>query len=355
MRLGLKLATLVAAITAFGAYASAARVNVGDPAPPLTVGKWVKGQPVTEFEKGKVYVVEFWATWCGPCKRAIPHLTELAKSNPDVTFIGANVLEENDSAVEPFVKEIGDKMDYRVATDDKSTIEDGAMLDGWMKAAGQNGIPATFIINKEGKIAWIGLPTQMDPVLASVVAGTYDLAEATRVAAEAMAKMEAIEAVKAAVRDQMKAPLSKKDFDAALAVIDGAVAANPDARSALLHMKFSIAMRGEKYPLAYQVADELAETNKEDPDELNQLAWFIADNKSVKTRDLDRALRYAQWAVEASDAKSGEILDTLARVQFDKGDVDQAIETQKKAVDLSQAGSKEELQKTLEKYLAARK
>lgn len=36
----------------------------GDPAPALKIDKWVKGQPVEAFEKGKVYVVEFWATWC---------------------------------------------------------------------------------------------------------------------------------------------------------------------------------------------------------------------------------------------------------------------------------------------------
>src|SRR5207247_336463 len=52
-------------------------LKVGDAAPELKVEKWVKGDPISSFEKGRVYVVEFWATWCGPCIKNIPHLTEL--------------------------------------------------------------------------------------------------------------------------------------------------------------------------------------------------------------------------------------------------------------------------------------
>ena len=54
-------------------------LKVGDKAPPLGKGQWVKGEPVKEFESGKVYVIENWATWCGPCIAAIPHVTEIQK------------------------------------------------------------------------------------------------------------------------------------------------------------------------------------------------------------------------------------------------------------------------------------
>src|SRR5688572_31224106 len=97
--------------------APAAALGVGDPAPKLAQGKYVQGEPVTEFEKGKVYVIEMWATWCGPCIAAIPHVTELQKKYADqgVIVIGQNVWENDESKVEPFIQKMGEKMTYRVA------------------------------------------------------------------------------------------------------------------------------------------------------------------------------------------------------------------------------------------------
>src|SRR5205814_791464 len=97
----------------------AGEIGVGDPAPKLEVKEFIKGDKVTGLDKGKVYVVEFWATWCVPCRASIPHLTELQKKHKEVTFIGVSVFEnKGPEAVKDFVKDMGDKMDYRVALDE---------------------------------------------------------------------------------------------------------------------------------------------------------------------------------------------------------------------------------------------
>lgn len=163
------------------AYASAAKppLTIGDPAPELKPAKWLKGTPTKSFEKGKVYVVEFWATWCTPCKENIPHLTELAHKLKDkVSINGISIWESNDptssaylAKVEKFVKAEGPKMDYNVAVDGPAST----IGNGWMKAAGEGGIPCSFIIGRDGKIAWIGHPANMEATLNQVLAGTFNV------------------------------------------------------------------------------------------------------------------------------------------------------------------------------------
>lgn len=137
-------------------------LTVGSAAPALTVTKWVKGDEVKSFESGKVYVVEFWATWCPPCRESIPHLTDLQKSHKaDLTVIGVASSERKPKTgddnrqdkLESFVTAQGDKMAYTVAYDAK-----GKTGVDWMNPAGRTTIPTAFVVGADGKIAWIGNP-----------------------------------------------------------------------------------------------------------------------------------------------------------------------------------------------------
>ncbi len=141
-------------------------LKAGMPAPAINPDKWVKGAPVSSYAPGHVYVVEFWATWCPPCRKSIPHLTELQKKfKDDVTIIGVDGFERSDpkgkdtrlSTVEKFVKDMGDKMDYSVAFE-----TDGEMSKSWMEAARQDGIPYAFIVGGDGKLTWTGYPMDGD-------------------------------------------------------------------------------------------------------------------------------------------------------------------------------------------------
>lgn len=157
--------------------ASAVTLKVGDPAPAFVPGTWLKGAPLASLAKGRIYVLEFWGTTCGACIVAIPHVTELAKKYADkVTFIGVNVLErgkspaEIDKKVAAFVKAKGDTMDYLVCRD----TADGRMAKTWLAAAGDRGIPATFIVDASGRLIWKGHPVDMEPVIERLVAGRFD-------------------------------------------------------------------------------------------------------------------------------------------------------------------------------------
>ena len=86
---------------------------------------------------------------------------------------------------------------------------------------------------------------------------------------------------------------------------------------------------------------------------LNQLAWFIADEAGIKTRDLKLASKAAKRANELTEGKDAAILDTVARVYYEVGALASAIKWQKKAVKHAQETRfEEEIKKTLEKYEA---
>ncbi|HQR41139.1 MAG TPA: TlpA disulfide reductase family protein [Gemmatales bacterium] len=152
---------------------SAAKLKVGDPAPPLKVTKWLAGKEVNGFEQGKVYIVEFWATWCGPCIVMMPHLGDMQEElrSKGVTIIGFTANDPNNTLekVIKFVDKRGDKLGYSIAY-----AEDRETYDAFMKAAGQGGIPCSYVIGKDGKIAYIGHPLFLDEVMPKVLDGTWD-------------------------------------------------------------------------------------------------------------------------------------------------------------------------------------
>jgi thiol-disulfide isomerase/thioredoxin len=171
--------TLLAAALLLGLAAGPAvagdatkKLGVGDPAPALKATKWLQGQEVSKFESGKVYVVEFWATWCGPCIVVMPHVADLQAEYKDkgVTFIGFSAVDKTntEARVAAFVKKRGAKLNYTFAFADNRTT-----YDAWMRAAGRGGIPCAFVVDKAGKIAYIGHPMFLDVVLPKVVAGTW--------------------------------------------------------------------------------------------------------------------------------------------------------------------------------------
>ncbi len=127
-----------------------------DAAPADWVGKELPSLGVdylgkTPDIKGKPMVVEFWATWCPPCRASIPHLNEVNKEFKDKGLVIIGISDEDKAKVEDFRK--GVPMDYNVALD-----KEGKLAEKF----GITGIPHAFVVGKDGKIAWEGHPMTLD-------------------------------------------------------------------------------------------------------------------------------------------------------------------------------------------------
>jgi len=112
----------------------------------------INGNEVTLSDfKGKVVVLNFWATWCPPCRKEIPVFIELYKKYKDegLVIIGISLDREGKRVLIPFVKKFG--INYPVLIGTKKVVD---------AYGGIRGIPTTFIIDKKGKIRkkHIGLP-----------------------------------------------------------------------------------------------------------------------------------------------------------------------------------------------------
>jgi cytochrome c biogenesis protein CcmG/thiol:disulfide interchange protein DsbE len=108
-----------------------------------------------EDYKGKVVLLDFFATWCGPCKIEIPWFMEMERKNKDKGFsvLGVSMDDEGWEVVKPFLADLG--VNYRVVIGNDAT----AQVYG-----GVDALPTTFLIDRNGKIAavHVGLASKKD-------------------------------------------------------------------------------------------------------------------------------------------------------------------------------------------------
>lgn len=288
--------------------APAVTLKVGDQAPAFVHGAWLKGKPVPSLAKGQTYVLEFWATWCGPCKQAIPHVTALAKQYAGkITFIGVNVMQEGkdpkeiDKQVAAFVKGQGERMGYRVCRD----TNDNGMKKTWLDAAGVQGIPATFIVDGTGRIVWQGHPMSMEPVLEQLVAGTFDPVAAQ---VEAKAQREALGVVGKA--------LEAKEWQKALDLLS---ACKPKGKTDVMTVEWF------RFQALLHVDDKAAVATyekalKADPEWTLALAGSVIQTEGLSKDWYRRVIPTLEEAVKKEPAAAG----MLASAQFLAGDFENA-------------------------------
>lgn len=356
------------AITLVGCLCTTAALadQIGDKAKALTISQWVKGKKDVNVTDGKsVYVVEFWATWCGPCRSSIPHLTEMQKKYPDVVFVGVSA--EGAKEVEPFVKEMGDKMDYTVALDkERATNKD------YMSAYGQNGIPCAFIINKESQVAWVGHPMDMEEPLEQIIADKYDMEAAIaadkvrakvseygklamkkdpKAAETSAALLKEIGKNKDLLGDMLNSSYRAQDFETFDKVLDQL--ATVDEESATMAKRIKEQVKGQRILAQYQKAAASTDADAKTKAETELFA-------SLK----DDADGMCSAAIQLSDGKNDEIVEKLLKAA-EALDADKAKKTRNyidndKAMDaymtlVKEKGSAEEKKAAADKVIALNK
>ena len=315
----MRLLTTIAALLALAASAFA--LDVGAPAPSLKNVTWVKGQGVTT--SGKITVVEFWATWCGPCIKTIPHLTELQKKYGDKIQI-AGLSNEDKPTVLPFVEKMGEKMDYHVGLIDEATH--GAYMQG------VDGIPHAFLVDANGTVMWQGHPATMDGTLAKMVNGTFD-PTTNKTIAKAEKELEQML--------QGREP----NIDGALAKIDEILALETYNQQAI-SLRLAIAKYKKDAKMIRSTFAKLPLSGMP-ADVANSLAWARITEEDLSLQQLDLAIPLIKHAI-AMEPNSSAYLDTQARLFYSLGLVDRAIATQELAVKAT--GNSEDTAATLAFY-----
>jgi thiol-disulfide isomerase/thioredoxin len=140
------VAGLLIGLPVMPSQAQLVAAKLGAPLPTLDLNFLGKQPQLT----GKPLLVEFWATWCPPCRKSIPHLNEIYSKYKTRGLEIVGITDEDEATVKKFQKQI--PMDYNVAINTPQSI---------YEQFGIKAIPTAFLVDKDGKIVWTGHPMEL--------------------------------------------------------------------------------------------------------------------------------------------------------------------------------------------------
>ena len=154
--IALSLTTLLCLGCSLGGSMSSGKFKVGEKVPSIQNINYLQGpeSTLTDPDNQTIHLIEFWATWCPPCRDSAPHLSAIQKQYPDLRVIG--ISDEDENTVKPFLAKGDANMSYTIALDPNGQL---------MTAYGITGIPAAFLVDAKGNLLWSGHP--MDGALTS--------------------------------------------------------------------------------------------------------------------------------------------------------------------------------------------
>ena len=128
-------------LLAFTAALHASKPSIGKPAPDFSLARLDSKEPITlSAFRGKVVLLDFWASWCLPCKRLMPKLAELKARLPGLEVLAVSVDENRDKAL-TFLRSV--EPGLRAAHDAEQKTADAYALEG---------MPTCFLVDKKGRL-----------------------------------------------------------------------------------------------------------------------------------------------------------------------------------------------------------
>jgi thiol-disulfide isomerase/thioredoxin len=288
-------------------------LQIGDEAPALEGVTWVKGEPPAL--PGELTLVEFWATWCGPCRRSIPHLTELAKTYAGKLAI-AGLSKEDEQTVRPFVGQQGDTMGYSVG------VAPSSLYAAYMSAV--PGIPHAFLVDKSGIVVWQGHPLSADDILAKAVSGTVDIRQLSRLAS---------------LMEDLDKALRRRNMDSIAAGADAVLAIDPFNEKARYFRLY--AAREQHDREAFSRLFTTIPATDLSAEQAIAFARTLLSESDLTFRLPETAVELAEAAVEKAPGDAGA-LAVRARAYYTVGEIDRAVDWQRRAVEVSGDASEEQ-------------
>ncbi len=150
--------------------------QIGEPAPPLVVNEWIKGQPVEVKPGTNIYVVEIWNTPSLACRAAITNLNDVQKRFKTNGVVVVGISDEPAERIKEFVERDVTNIEYAIAADNRRQTS-----LSYMKPVERRGIPYAFVVGTNGNLLWHGSPLHgLDEVLNQIIVGQYDMERAQK-------------------------------------------------------------------------------------------------------------------------------------------------------------------------------
>ena len=303
--------------------------KAGDAVTPDSLGKaeWVTGSAPAAWEPGKLYVLECWATWCGPCLAVIPHVDELYDKYQEkgLRVIGMNVWEDGKDKVAAFVKTKGDGMSYPVAYVGKG----GDFENTWLKPAGVRGIPHAFLV-KDGKVLLTTHPAQLtEGLVEGLLAGGDAATKALADMKAAQEKQQEISKVMQAFRQAA----GKKELDGMEKAVGELRALDPASRY-LPTLDFELLLAKEDWAGAESALAKL------EGDPMRPMLIATTARTLVSKPDAPQGFRKAvatSLAAEMDQRGNPSYLHLLAQLQWSLGEKEQATASAVRAAEMAKA------------------